>query len=270
MASEFDFIIDGMTWSFSRLESFYNCKAAWKRKYIDCEKDENNAFAEYGSLAHKLLEEWANGDLSAFDLADEYDLRFDDAIQEEFPYSRSGDMRESYYWKGYNYFSEFMDVFDEPVDILGVEREVRFEVEGYPFVGYIDLLVRDANGNVIVTDHKSASLKWLKSGKPAKASVEKMENYKRQLYLYSKALIDDGIQPRELCWNFFNDKKLYRIPFDQNEYEAALKWAVDTIHLIEREEDWEMHDDFWFCGNICGYRNSCAVNERDNLKQDYI
>ena len=37
MEEDYGFIIDAMKWSFSRLNSFYNCPYEWKRKYIDCE-----------------------------------------------------------------------------------------------------------------------------------------------------------------------------------------------------------------------------------------
>ena len=66
------FIIDSMRWSFSRLESFYTCPYSWKRHYIDCEEGANNAFAQYGSLCHRLLEQYEKGEIDIFDISQEY------------------------------------------------------------------------------------------------------------------------------------------------------------------------------------------------------
>jgi len=252
------FIINTMTWSYSRLESFYNCKAAWKRKYIDCEDGDDNAFAQYGSASHKVLERYLKDEIGMFEMADEYDKLFGEYITEDFPYNKTADLAESYYYKGRKYFEEFTEVFPCMKDTLGVEMKLNFEIDHYQFVGYIDLLATDNDGNLIVVDHKSATSKFKKNGEPTKAFAEKMEGYKRQLYLYCKALIDQGMHPDYLCWNFFNDQKVYKIPFDFEEYKKAIEWAINTIHLIENEELFEEHEDFYFCHNICEFRRSCT------------
>lgn len=252
-----DFILDTMTWSFSRLESFYSCPYGWKKRYIDCESGESNAFAEYGTLAHKLLEEYSKGEIDGFDLATEYEDRFDDAVQYDFPPNKFVDMRETYYNKGLRYFEEFDGILPEEYEVLGVEKKVNFEIADKPFVGYIDLLVKTADGKIGVVDHKSASAKFKRNGEPAKAFAEKMLMYKRQLYLYCKALIDGGLQPDFLCWNFFNDQYVYKIPFSQEEYDEAIAWATETIRLIGEEENWEPVCDFYYCHYICDSRNDC-------------
>ena len=252
-----DFIISTFTWSFSRLESFYTCKYGWKKKYIDCEDGENNVFAEYGTLCHSLLEAYSKGELDAFDLASQYEERFDPEVPDRFPPNKFVDLRESYYNKGLGYFESFSGILPMEYEALGVEKKVTFEIAGKPFVGYIDLLAKTDDGSVIVVDHKSASSKWTKSGKPAKSFADKMQMYRRQLYLYSKALIDSGIKPDYLCWNFFNDCYTYMIPFEQADYEEAIQWAEDTIRLIETETEFEPNIDFFFCHYICDHRNNC-------------
>lgn len=268
--SGYQFILDLMTWSFTRLESYYQCKSAWKRKYIDCERDRSeNAFAQYGSVAHKVLEEFLKGEIGLFDMVDEYNNLFNDEITERFPYNKSVNLAESYYNKGLKYFEEFTDVFPGIDEVLGVEKKINFNIENYSFVGFIDVLAKNKDGKVVVCDHKSASIKFKKNGEPQKRAAEKMEMYKKQLYLYCKALIDDGIQPDILCWNFFNDQNVYMIPFDQKEYEDTIKWAVDTIHLIEQEENFDTHDDFYFCHNICEFRRSCECEVFEKEEEDY-
>lgn len=251
------FILDTMTWSYSRLASFDTCKYAWKRHYIECEEEENNAFAEAGTLTHGLLERFSKGELDAFDLAAEYEKNFDEAIPDNFPPNKYVDLRRSYYEKGMRYFESFTGVLPTNYDVIGVEKRVDFEIAGKPFVGFIDLLVRDEDGAIICIDHKSSSIKLLKTGKPSKGCTEKMLGYQRQLYLYCKALIIGGIKPDYLCWNFFNEGVIYKIPFDDKEYEEAIRWAEETISTIESETEFGPHEDYYYCHNICGYRHSC-------------
>lgn len=262
------FILDTMVWSYSRLSSFDNCKYAWKRHYIECEQEENNAFAEAGTLAHSLIERYSKGELDAFDMADEYENSFDDAVPDRFPPNKYVDLRQSYFEKGMKYFESFTGVLPTDYEVLGVEKKVEFEIAGKPFVGYIDLLVRDEDGSIICVDHKSSSIKLLKTGKPSKSCAEKMLGYQRQLYLYCKALIDDGIKPDFLCWNFFNDGVLYKIPFDETEYNEAIRWAEETIKTIEAETEFEPRIDFYYCHNLCGYRHNCEHCVWENWSED--
>lgn len=50
MDEELDFLLGTMQWSFSRLNSYYNCPYEWKLHYLECNKSENGFFGEYGSL----------------------------------------------------------------------------------------------------------------------------------------------------------------------------------------------------------------------------
>lgn len=262
------FILDGMTWSYSRLSSFDNCKYEWKRHYIDCEDGENNGLAEAGTLMHQLLEEYSNGSLDIFDMEWEFARRFDEAVPDSFPPNKYVNLRESYYKKGIKYLEEFSGILPGGYEVLGVEKKVRFEIAGKPFVGYIDLLAKDSDGAIICVDHKSSSAKVLKNGKPSKAFAEKLVGYKRQLYLYCKALIDDGLKPDFLCWNFFNEGIIYKIPFDEAEYCDAILWAGNVINEIEKEEEFEPNIDYFYCHNLCMYRHSCEHCLWENWTDD--
>lgn len=64
-------------WSFSRLATFEQCPLAYKLQYIDRVSNENNAFAEYGTHCHEILEKWAKGELPDFLMASEYEEGYD-------------------------------------------------------------------------------------------------------------------------------------------------------------------------------------------------
>lgn len=256
MTEEDKFIVDNFTWSFSRLESFYQCPLAWRRTYIDCEPKCSNAFAEYGSCCHKILEEYEKGQLDIFDLSGEYEKRFQNEIVTDFPPNKYTDLRESYHEKGQRYFDEIDLPIDE-MEILGVEEKVNFELGGKPFVGFIDLRYRDKDGKLIFMDHKSANITFTKKGTVAKSSADKMKKYKYQQYLYTIPFVEAGENVDYLEWNFFNNQKIYRIPWDPVEYKEANDWALETIKLIEKEELWLPNSEWYFCINLCDHRDYC-------------
>lgn len=251
------------------MESFYNCRLGWYKKYIECEQGCGNAFAEYGTLVHGLMEEYFNGELSIFDLAIEYENRFDGIVIDQFPPNKYVDMRQSYYHKGQEFLENFDGLLPSGCEILGVEKKINFEISNKPFVGFIDLLFKNPEGKLVFCDHKSASLKWKKNGEISKTSAEKMLMYKRQQYLYCKSLIDVGMQPDYLAWNFFNDQKFIMIKFDQMEYEEALQWAENTIRMIEAEEVFEPKIDYYYCHNLCDVRENCIYCEKNNDEEWY-
>lgn len=256
MTEEDLFIFDNMTWSFSRLESFYQCPLAWRRTYIDCEPKCSNAFAEYGSCCHKLLEQYEKGEVDLFDLSDEYERRFQEDVVTEFPPNKYTDLRESYYLKGQKYFEE-IDLPINEMKILGVEEKIKFELGGKPFIGFIDLRYRDKDGNLIFMDHKSANISFTKKNLVTKGCAEKMRKYMYQQYLYTIPFIKAGEKVDFLEWNFFNNQKIYRIPWDAHEYGEAIFWAIKTIKLIEQENDWLPNAEWYFCHNLCDHRDFC-------------
>ena len=83
-----------MLWSFSRLNSFYNCPYEWKRKYIDCEYGESGFFGEFGTLCHSLLERYIKGDISIFELSQCYENEFNDVVVHDAPPNQYVDIRQ--------------------------------------------------------------------------------------------------------------------------------------------------------------------------------
>lgn len=62
--SEYNFLIDNMIWSFSRLNSFCICKYEWYLQYIEEAEGTNNFYAEFGKFCHKILEMYAKVSLA--------------------------------------------------------------------------------------------------------------------------------------------------------------------------------------------------------------
>ena len=275
MEDELDFLLDTMTWSFSRLNSFYNCPYEWKLRYIDCNKSENGFFGEYGSLIHKILEKYEKGELSLFELNDYYEEHFSENVPHDAPPNKYVDIKQSYYEKGLDYFNN-IDLDLDKYEVLGVEKEVRFQIPGKDFIGYIDLLLKEKEtGKIIILDHKSASIKILKNGKVSKSEQEHVREFIRQLCLYAIPVIEEYGHVDELWWNLFKDKNWLKMPFNKEDYDEAIQWAEDTLKLIETEKEWLPNPDFYYCNYLCGQRNhaceykpqptSKSNNTQDNL-----
>ena len=117
---------------------------------------ENNAYAEYGTHCHSILERWARGELMAFELAEAYESEYGQAVRHYFPPFPRG-LAGKYYEEGLAYFNAF-DGFGEQ-EILSVEDRFEIDIRGNRFVGIADLILRDRNtGAISVIDHKSKSM----------------------------------------------------------------------------------------------------------------
>lgn len=251
------FIIDTMEWSYSRLTAYNQCPYQFKLKYVECNEGEPNFYAQYGSFCHKILEKYAKNELTLFDLATYYEENYYSEVTCPAPPNKFTDIGQSYYDKGLD-FLENIDIDIEDYEILGVEKQVKFKIGKYNMVGFIDLLLRDKDGNITVLDHKSGSLKMTKNGKISKTSEEHFESYKRQLYLYSIAIINEyGVKPKYLKWNLFKDRNYVQIEFNDKEFEETKEWAIKTIENIKNDENFYPNPSAYFCQNICDMRN-CA------------
>lgn len=258
MTEEELFIMDTMTWSFSRLNSYYNCAYEWYLHYLECNRSENSFFGEYGSLIHKILEKYANEELSLFELNQYYEENFNDFILHDAPPNQYVDIRQSYYDKGVEYLNN-IDLDLEKYEILGVEKEVHFKIEDKDFIGYIDLLVKDKDTEEnIIIDHKSSNIKVLKNGSVSKSDQQHFLEFKRQAYLYSIPIIKEYGRVSKLMWNIFKDRKWIEITWKQEECDEAVQWAKDTLELIKNESLWLPNPDYYYCNYLCGQRNNAC------------
>lgn len=252
----------GHQYSYSQLSSFDECKYGFYLLRIERIKDQaSNAFAQRGSLVHELLDMWAKGILSKADMLTEYENKYSEYVQDQFPR-----MMKGYTTKAYEQGIEFLKNFDEfkGYEVLLAEEKYTSEIplkDGTtrPFVGVVDLVLRDlSNGDLIVCDHKS------KSERSFQKDADKM--YMQQ-YMYSQFVKDKyGEYPKRLMFHLFNaDGIKPERPFDLDTYNKTMEWAADTIEKIEacsildwfvcKEVDEEKND--FFCTQLCSARNVC-------------
>ena len=213
-------------------------------------QQEQNAYAEYGSLCHSILERWARGELMSFELADTYVAEYDAAVKHYFPPFPTG-LVGKYFDEGLTYFNAF-DGFGEHNNILAVEDKFEIDIRGNRFVGIADLVLQDRDtGEITIIDHKSKSLKSLK---------DKLFENTRQLYTYAAYVKERfGVFPTMLRFNMFRYGLNVDEPFSMERYDEAMDWIERTITRIKADTDWLVSSSGYFCRFICSTRNHCPI-----------
>ena len=252
--------IDKMIWSYSRVSCYSHCPYSFYLKYI-VEDDEQylaegNYYAEVGQYVHSILEKIFNNELSVDDASEYFVEHFDENVF----YETKQSAMDKTYEACADYFATVNFDWLKDFEILGVEKEIKVEIDGYKFIGYIDLLLREKKTNdIYIIDHKSSTYPFKKDGKTVlKKAEEDFEKYKKQMYLYCKGVFDEfGEYPKWIVWNHFKHQKIAKIPFLKIEYDNSLNWFKDIIHKIEVDEEYEGNFEFFYCTTMCDFRNSC-------------
>lgn len=226
--SQNDFILDGMRWSFSSVNTYNTCPQAFRFGYLDALPKVGNAFSDWGTYVHSLMEAYFKGKLEFFELSQAYTEGYQDAVVCEFPPNNFCDLAERYYEAGKEYLDRFDGLF-EGCEILSVEKRVKINIDDRPFVGVIDLLVRGKDG-IYVVDHKSKS---------RFKSKRELAQYARQLYLYSLYVKQEyGEWPVKLIFHMVRSGgELVEVPFVETDAMEAKKWFLDTIDAIYKDSN---------------------------------
>lgn len=255
-------ILDNTVWSYTRVKAYDTCPKMFYDTYILKKPKKDNAFSEYGSFVHMLLEKYYSGSLDAEQMQTEYRNLFSMFVQSDFPKMKT-DLRQTYYRDGDSYFDPFIDPF-VGYKVLGVELKMQMEVCGRPFIGYIDLLMKKG-GDLFIADHKSR--------KRFKSRAE-LDEYARQLYLYANYVFDRfGKFPKSMFFNTFRACDVIEVPFQKENYEEAMSWFSSTTDRIYTDSKWydkifleykkagkklsEYKKNDFFCTELCSVGNGC-------------
>lgn len=249
-------LIDDMTWSYSRVTSFEDCPYQWFLQYIREEPKTDKFYASYGSFVHSLLEKYYKGKADKDSLYLEFLADFQDRVVGDRP---NASIVSKYINRGKAYFQNLSEL---DMDIIAVEKKVNFEVGGYPFIGYIDLLCKTKDGDIVIIDHKSADLKERSNRKKPTLKDKELDEKLRQLYLYSTAVKDEfGRFPKYLCFNCFRSGVFIKEEFNEENYMNACDQMLTNIKQIEKTEDFYPQIDYFYCKYLCGQSENCWYNE---------
>ena len=248
MQGEYSYLISLMTWSYSRLRAYEDCGYGFFLNYIEEEEETKHFYAEYGSLIHRILEQFYSGAITKEQALSMFMTGFVLDLPDEVKPS----IAENYYQQGKEYLSSLAMPKEK---IVGVEERLNFKVGDYPFVGFVDLLLED--DGLIIQDHKSRILRM-----GTEKQNEEFDSFTKQLYLYSAGIKQRyGQLPKKLRFNCFRNGTLLEEVFNKNKYKETIQWALDTIKKIEQESTWKPSLEWFKCKYICGFSDSCEYAE---------
>lgn len=244
-------VIQDMTWSYSRIKAFDDCNYRWYLQYIRKLRGKDMFFASYGSFMHKLIELYYTEQKTAAQLSEMYLSDFKSNVVGWAP---SKEVFGSYFKSGLQYLKNIQPF---PFNTIAVEKRVDFMLSGIPFIGYIDYL-GEKDGELYVVDNKSRNLKpRSKRSKPTKTDAE-LDDYLRQLYLYSVAIEQEyGRPPKALCFNCFRTPIFIQEPFVEQVYLDSKQWLFDKVAEITAETDFRPNVEYFKCTHLCEMRDYC-------------
>lgn len=247
-----DFILDAFVWSYSRINTYKNCPLAFKMQYIDCLPSVENAFSQWGSFCHSIIERYYTGKLEFWDLSGVYEKEYSKNVKLKFPPNAYVDLNERYYKSGLEYFIDFEDDYED-CEILGVESDFLTDIGQYKFTGKIDLIVRDKTG-IVVIDNKSK--------KEVKTKKEKDE-FMKQLYIYSTYIREKyGEYPYKLVLNLFRGGTKVEELFSEDRYKESILWITETIDEIYKDIEFKTNNSDFFCNYLCSMGTHCNCSDR--------
>ena len=89
-----------------------------------------------------------------------------------------------------------------------------------------------------------------------------LPTYRKQLYTYAAFVKQKfGVFPSRLQFNMFKEGTVIDEVFEQSEYDATMKWIVDTIEAILYESDWSVSTSSYYCRFVCSCFDSCPAKE---------
>ena len=249
---------DEYRWSYSRVSKYNDCKYAWFLKYIEEVNTEELFFSQFGSFLHEIYASVLLGEMTSSKALEYYLVNYRTKVNSKAP---SDKIFLSYFKSGIKAVEE-IDDFLEVVSgykIVGVEMPVQFDIGDREFVGVIDLLLQDSDGNYIVVDHKAKTLKARSKRGTLKSDAE-LDKYFEQLYLYSEAVKQMFDKyPKELWLHCYRNEKdkiiketvsLDRLDLIKNSTECRVEEIVET-------ESWTPNCDWFACTNLCECHNEC-------------
>ena len=239
-------------YSFSRLNSFHQCRYQWYLSYIKHSKQTNNAFGEYGTFVHEIFEKYALGEYELENLVDIYEWGFDDAVEAEFPPNKYVDLRDSYYETGLEFFKSWEGY--DGCEILGVEKHFEIPISDFLLQGFIDIAFIDEDGRYILRDYKSSK----------NISKNDLQSKIRQPLLYSIYFKEAwGRYPDALQFYTFRnpDKHVVEVEFSEEAMNDAVDWAINTVAQIRDEYEFPQEPNEFFCTSLCGHRNTCEYGD---------
>ena len=274
-------MMNDITYSFSRLKLFNECKMAYYLTYVAKENKLPNIYSEIGTTIHELLEDIQSG--KKIDAKERINT-FHDKIEEceIFGISFVNDNIKNKYIENIDHclrtFKQLEGVKFE------IEKEIELDINGRKLTGFIDLVIHNNDGTVSVVDFKTSS-------RYTKKDLQKNAN---QLIIYGLALEQQGYIVRDVKWMMLKycmidgkrgSKMIERreledgqtfedcfveYPYNEISKLDCITWVENTIDEIESCDIWSSKEinkgTSFYCQNICSVCKGCSALKEFNKK----
>ena len=185
-------------WSWSRMNTYMTSKFEYFLKYILKSKEDrcDSCYTTLGTICHDTLEKFYENKIKYEDMIDNYNDGFTTAIViADLKFNRSDEEKNKRIGEKYN--ENLVHFFNNHIVYkhkLLIEKPIVVNVDSNIFVGYIDGLYKDDDGNYYILDFKSSSFYTGKT----------LEENSGQLVLYSIGLNQMGVPLEKIkpCFNF--------------------------------------------------------------------
>lgn len=258
-------------YSFSRLETFHNCKRSFYYNYIQGNRSGDNIYSFLGTICHELTQAMIQKQISNEDAVQQFVVAVDDAEMLDLPWI-SENVKNNYV----DCIIHFLENYN-PVNNNTIHIEDYFEIDinGVTMIGYIDLWYRIGN-DIYIVDLKTSS-KFSKKDLPKKsrqlllyaiALSEKYPDYKIHLqFNMLKYVLKKGKLLERNKLDLFDEYSdgIVGVDFNEENIQEAKDYVTNTvkeINSINKDEIvyWGMGYDptkDFFCKNLCGHRRRC-------------
>lgn len=185
-------------WSWSRMNTYMTSKFEYLLKYILKSKEDrcDSCYVTLGTICHDTLEKFYEGKIKYEDMIDNYNDGFTTAITiADLKFNRSDEEKNKSIGEKYNEnLVHFFNNHKVYKNKLLVEKPIVVNINGDVFVGYIDGMYKDEDGNYTILDFKSSSIYTGKT----------LEENSGQLTIYAIGLNQLGIplDKIKICFNF--------------------------------------------------------------------
>lgn len=198
-------------WSYSKINTFLVSPYEYALKYVDGikakEDRQDSIYTSLGSAAHQCLEDYYTNKIQFDEMFNQFEdswttcydiahLKFDRCNEE-----KNLSIAEKYKT---NMFYFFKNHKTYPYKVL-IEKPVVINVDGNIFVGYIDGLYKDDNGDIFILDFKSSTAYTGKA----------LEEHSQQLKLYALGIHQSTGIPLSKIHGCFNFLKYVTIEYTQ-------------------------------------------------------
>ena len=259
-------------YSFSKLETFNNCKRAYYYPYIEKNRSGDNIYSFLGTVVHELTQGMIQQHETNETAVKKFNEAVDDAEMLDLPWM-SDNVRNKYV----ECVSHFLDNYSAiRNDTIRIEDYFEIDINGIILRGYIDLWYRVGN-DIYIIDLKT-STKFAKKDLPKKSrqlilyGIHMSEKYPDYNIILQFNMLKYVLKKGKLVertkldlFDEYEDDGILTVEFTEEAIAETREYVINTVREINKldkgdMEVWTMDNnpkvDF-FCRNLCGFREDC-------------